>query len=117
MDDGTKKILLFIGGVIWAMRSSTKAYAPTLNVVQAGLGPTPPPYMPNPVLANSDGSMPDGQPGGPTPSPYMPTIQVEYTQEACERAYNTYNRVIPEVMAKYGSKEGYVEHCKRFGNS
>ena len=30
MDDGTKKILLFIGGVIWAMRSSTKAYAPTI---------------------------------------------------------------------------------------
>ena len=57
------------------------------------------------------------RPDGFSSSPYMPTIKVEYTQEACERAYNTYNRVIPEVMAKYGSKEGYVEHCKRFGTS
>ena len=39
MDDRTKYILLFIGGVIWAMRSSTKAYAPTLNVLHAGLEP------------------------------------------------------------------------------
>ena len=31
MDDRTKYILLFIGGVIWAMKSAKKAYAPPLN--------------------------------------------------------------------------------------
>ena len=128
MDDGTKKILLFIGGVIWAMRSSTKAYAPTLNVVHGDLGPTPkddgcpPGQEPNILCTISnvsccrpiDSSKEYGHPES-TPSPYMPTIQVEYTQEACERAYNTYNRIIPEVIAKYGSKEDYIKRCKVFG--
>tara|TARA_R100001015_G_C4631438_1_gene193937 strand:+ start:1262 stop:1663 length:402 start_codon:yes stop_codon:yes gene_type:complete len=31
MTDTTKNILLFIGGVIWAMKSSKKAYAPPLT--------------------------------------------------------------------------------------
>ena len=78
------KAIYFIGGFIWALVSSRKAYAPNVNT--------------------------------DTLSPYMPTIKLEYTQEACERTYNTYNKVIPEVIAKYGSKEDYIEHCKRFGN-
>ena len=31
MDEGNKKLLLFIGGIIWSMKSAKKAYAPPLN--------------------------------------------------------------------------------------
>lgn len=60
MDDGTKYILLFIGGVIWAMRSSTKAYAPTLNTVHGGLVPERKPTFPPYGGPSSQSSCPDG---------------------------------------------------------
>lgn len=58
MTDTTKNILLFIGGVIWAMKSSKKAYAPPLTTNNQILPSKPvvsrPPVipMPNPKSQN-----------------------------------------------------------------